>query len=191
LISLDKMPAWVRVAEIVLGLVSLVAGIWVIVYPGLGVLTLILLLSVGLIFLGWRDVLLGAMGRFLPGWLRAVNIALGILAFILSVIVIAEPGFAVLTLVLLLYVALFVRGVAGIALGAAGNQFSPRHRAASVVAGLLSIVLAVVFLALPGLLVATLILLLSIGLLVTGLEAIAAGVMGRKIVPVIASQIRP
>src|SRR5579864_3128064 len=189
--SMDKMPSWVRVAEIVLGLVSLVAGIWVIIYPGLAVLSLILLLSVGLIFLGWRDVLLGAMGRFLPGWLRAVNIALGILAFILSVIVIAEPGFAVLTLVLLLYVALFVRGVSGIALGAAGNLFSTMHRAASVIAGVLSIVLAIVFLALPGLAIATLVLLLSIGLLATGLEAIAAGAMGRKIIPVIASQIKP
>ena len=191
MISLDKMPAWVRAAEIILGLVSLAAGIWVLAYPGLAVLTLILILAVGLIFLGSREIVLGAMGTFLPGWLRAANIVLGVLAFILSIVVIAQPGLAVLSLVVLLYFALFVRGVAGLVMGAAGKQFSTRLRAASSAVGVLSIILSIVFLAVPALAIATLILLLSIGLLVTGLEAIAAGIIGRNIVPVIARQTKP
>lgn len=190
MISVEKMPAWVRAAEIILGLVSLAAGIWVLAYPGLGFLTLILILAVGLIFLGSREIVLGAMGTFLPRWLRAANIFLGVLAFILSLVVLAEPGFAVLTLVALLYVALFVRGVAGLTLGAAGRQISTRLRAASSVVGVLSIILSIVILAIPALAIATLIFLLSIGLLVTGLEAIAAGIIGRNLVPVIAGQMK-
>ena len=127
------------------------------------------------------------MGKMMPTWLRAANIVLGILVFVLSVVVIAEPGFAVLTLVLLLYIALFVRGVAGISLGATANIFSTPLRAASIGVGVLSVILSLVFLALLGLAVATLILLLSIGLLITGLEAIAAGVIGREIVPLVSA----
>jgi uncharacterized membrane protein HdeD (DUF308 family) len=182
LLGTEKMPGWTRAAEIILGLVSLVAGFYVLVYPGVAVLTLILLLSIGLIFLGSRDIVLGAMSSFLPKWLRASNILLGLLAFVLSVIVIAEPGFAVLTLVLLLYLALFFRGVAGISMGWAAKHFSNAWRGLSVGVGVLSIVLAIVFLALPSLAVATLIVLLSVGLVITGLEYVVVGVIGRELV---------
>lgn len=184
MIAVEKLPSWIRAAEVILGIVSLVAGIYVLAYPSVAIATLILLLAVGLIFLGWRDIVLGAMGKFLPSWLRAANIVLGISAFILSVVVIAQPGFAVLTLILILYVALFVRGVAAVAMGAAGKQFSTMLRGLSAGVGILSIILAIVFLALPALAVATLVVLLSFGLLVTGLESIAVGAIGRKIVPV-------
>jgi uncharacterized membrane protein HdeD (DUF308 family) len=190
MIAIEKMPSWIRAAEVILGLVSLLAGVYVLAYPLVAVFTLIILLAVGLIFLGARDIVLGAMGKFLPSWLRAANIVLGVLAFILSVVVINEPGFAVRTLVLLLYVVLFVRGVAGISLGAAGKQFSAMLRGLSVGVGVLSIILAIVFLAVPALGVDVLIILLSLGLLITGLESIAAGAIGRKIVPVMANPVK-
>ena len=190
MIAIEKMPSWIRAAEIILGLVSLLAGIYVLAYPLVAVFTLIVLLAVGLIFLGARDIVLGAMGKFLPIWLRAANIVLGVLAFVLSMVVINEPGFAVRTLVLLLYVVLFVRGVAGISLGVAGKQFSAMLRGLSVGVGVLSIILAIVFLAVPALGVDVLIILLSLGLLITGLESIAAGVIGRKIVPVMANPVK-
>ena len=176
LVAIEKMPGWTRAAEIILGLVSLVAGIWVLAYPGLAVLTLILLLSIGLIFLGWRDILLGAMGKYLPKWLRAADIVFGVLAFVLSVVVIASPGVAILTLVTILYVALFVRGIAGISM-AAVKMISPRLRAASAAVGVLSIILAIIALAYPGLAIGALVFLLSIGLLFVGIEAIAAGII--------------
>jgi len=190
MIAIEKMPSWIRAAEIILGLVSLLAGIYVLAYPLVAVFTLIVLLAGGLIFLGARDIVLGAMGKFLPIWLRAANIVLGVLAFVLSMVVINEPGFAVRTLVLLLYVVLFVRGVAGISLGVAGKQFSAMLRGLSVGVGVLSIILAIVFLAVPALGVDVLIILLSLGLLITGLESIAAGVIGRKIVPVMANPVK-
>lgn len=181
------MPGWTRAAEVVLGLVSLVAGIWVLAYPGLAVLSLILLLSIGLIFLGWRDVVVGVMGKFLPTWLRAADIVFGILAFVLSVVVIFSPGVAVTTLVVLLYFALFVRGVAALSMAGAARMLPPRLRAASAAVGVLSMILALVFLVFPGLAIGTLIFLLSIGLLFVGIEAIATGVIGREIVPIIGS----
>jgi uncharacterized membrane protein HdeD (DUF308 family) len=187
LIAVEKMPGWIRTAEIVLGLVSLFAGALVIAYPGLGFFTLEVILAVGLIFLGSRDVVLGAVGAFLPKWLRAADIVFGVLAFILSVIVIASPGVAATTLVIFLYFALFVRGVAAIFMAQAGKMFSTRLRAASAVAGVLSIILAIVFLAYPGLAIGTLIFVLSVGLLFVGIESIAAGVIGREIVPAIGS----
>lgn len=190
MIATERMPGWVRLAEVVLGLVSLLAGIYVLANPPVAILTLVLLLGVGLVFLGWRDIVLGAMSSFLPGWLRVANIVLGLAAFVLSIVVVSSPGFAIATLILILYVALFVRGVSGITMGAAAKHFSRELRGLSIGVGALSIALAIIFLALPLLAVTTLVILLSIGLLVTGLESIGAGVTGRKIVPVVASQVR-
>jgi uncharacterized membrane protein HdeD (DUF308 family) len=184
---LKRCPGWTRAAEIVLGLVSLFAGALVLAYPGLAFFTFVAILAVGLIFLGSRYIVLGAMGTFLPRWLRTTDIVFGILAFILSAIVIASPGVAVTTLVIFLYFALFVRGVAALTMAGAGKMFPLWLRAASGVVGVLSITLAIIFLAFPALAVGTLILLLSIGLLFVGIEAIAAGVIGREIVPLIGS----
>jgi uncharacterized membrane protein HdeD (DUF308 family) len=181
------MPGWTHAAETVLGLVSLFAGALVLAYSGLAFFSPVAILAVGLIFLGSRDIVLGAIGTFLPGWLRAADIVFGVLAFILSALVIASPGVAIRTLVIFLYFALFVRGVAALTMAGAGKMFPPRLRAASGVVGLLSIILAIIFLAFPALAVGTLILLLSIGLFSVGREAIAAGVIGREIVPLIGS----
>ena len=186
MVAIEKMPGWTRATEVVLGLVSIFAGALVIAYPGLAVFTLIVLLAVGLIFLGSRDIVLGAMGALLPTWLRAVDIVFGALAFVLSAIVIASPSVAVGTLVILLYFALFVRGVTAISMSTS-RMFEGRVRAASAVVGGLSIILSIVFLAYPGLAIGTLIFVLSIGLLLVGIEAIAAGVIGREIVPLIGS----
>jgi len=64
LVAIEKMPGWTRAAEIVLGLVSLLAGLLVLAYPGLAFFTLVAILAVGLIFLGSRDIVLGL-------WLRS------------------------------------------------------------------------------------------------------------------------
>src|SRR5436309_13885987 len=108
MIAVEKIPSWIRAAEVILGLVSLVAGVYVLAYPGVAIATLILLLAVGLVFLGWRDIALGAMGKLLPSWWRAANIVLGVLPLVASVAVLAEPGFAVLALPLLVHVPLLV-----------------------------------------------------------------------------------
>jgi len=93
----------------------------------------------------------------------------------------------VATLVIFLYFALFVRGIAALTMEGAGKMFPTRLRASSGIVGVLSILLAIIFLAFPALTIGTLIFLLSIGLLFVGIEAIAAEVVGREIVPVIGS----
>src|SRR2546422_421290 len=97
----------------------------------------------------------------IPSWIRAAEVILGLVSL-----------------------------VAGVTMGAAGKHFSTALRGLSVGVGVLSIILAAVFLALPALAVVTLVVLLSLGLLITGLESIAVGVIGRKIVPVMANPVK-
>ena len=83
------------------------------------------------------------------------------------------------TLVIFLYFALFVRGIAALTMAGAGKMFPTRLKASSGIVGVFSILLAIIFLAFPALTIGTLIFLLSIGLLFVGIEAIAAGSRAR------------
>ncbi len=166
-------------------MISIGVGLLVVSFPGLAVATLILLLAIGLVFLGAREIAFGLAARSVPGWLRGVDIVAGALAFVLSLVVIAFPSVAAATLVLLLYFALFIRGLGLIGLGAGKSWLVAQHRGLSIAMGVLSIILAIIFLVFPGLAVATLILLLAVGITLTGIEVIWAGVTGRRLSSVI------
>ncbi|MGD0638134.1 MAG: hypothetical protein ABSA72_08875, partial [Nitrososphaerales archaeon] len=61
--SLLKQPGWLRGLEVGAGLLSLILAVSVIVFPGLGVATLIVLLAVGLVFAGVRSASVAGYGR--------------------------------------------------------------------------------------------------------------------------------
>jgi uncharacterized membrane protein HdeD (DUF308 family) len=168
-----------RGLEVVAGVISIILAIYVLAYPTVAVLTLLVFLSVGLLLLGIRQIMIGAGARWRPGWLRVVGIVMGIVAIILGFLVIAYPGYGVATLVLLLAFGLLLIGVAEIAIGS-GSRFARRWlRALLIVIGVLDLVLAPIVLLAPGLAVATLIFLLSLFLLLNGIDLIASGAVGR------------
>jgi uncharacterized membrane protein HdeD (DUF308 family) len=58
-----KLLGWVRALSIIVGIASLVAGFSVLIFPGLGMLFLVYLLSVGLIFIGFERLIVGISGN--------------------------------------------------------------------------------------------------------------------------------
>jgi uncharacterized membrane protein HdeD (DUF308 family) len=57
-----------------------------------------------------------------PGWLRAFDVVFGLIAVILSVVVLAYQELAILTMILVLSVVLLVTGIARIFNGVTGIQ---------------------------------------------------------------------
>ena len=58
-----KQPGWFRGLEVVTGLLALVFGIIVLLFPSWGVATLVALLSIGLFFVGIRSISLVGYNR--------------------------------------------------------------------------------------------------------------------------------
>jgi uncharacterized membrane protein HdeD (DUF308 family) len=58
-----KLQGWVRALSIVIGLISLGAGLMVLAFPGIGVIFLVSLLSVALVFMGIERIVIGASGQ--------------------------------------------------------------------------------------------------------------------------------
>lgn len=58
-----KLLGWMRALSIVVGIASLLVGFCVLIFPGLGILFLVTLLSVGLIFMGFERLIVGISGE--------------------------------------------------------------------------------------------------------------------------------
>jgi len=57
------LPGWARVLAILVGVVSLILGIVVLVYPGLALLTLVFLLAIAFLFIGIDRLIAGITGH--------------------------------------------------------------------------------------------------------------------------------
>jgi uncharacterized membrane protein HdeD (DUF308 family) len=171
LVTVDqkKSPMWLRIVEIIAGLIILVLGGYVIVYPGVAIGTLILFLAIALIIIG-VDYFIRVFAKGITGWRRLLNLILSALAIIIAASVIANPFiYGSLTLVYLLGLALLFAGIASAARGTAGG----------LIVGILGIIIGFAVIIFPGLGLATLVFLLAVFLVIFGLESIVSGILGR------------
>lgn len=174
-----KIPGWMRGLEIVLGVLALVLAIVVLAYPSIAVLTLLVYLSVAIVFLSVRQIMIGAGIRWLAGWLRALHVVVGVLGLVFGFMVIGSPGLGVATLIVLLASGLFLFGVTEIAVGVGARFMRGWHRGLLVAIGVLDLVVAPVTLLMPAVAVAILIALLAIFLMLSGIDLIVTAAVGR------------
>ena len=111
----------------------------------------------------------------IPTSMRALNIAIGLIAVILSVVIVAYPVLAVYTMIIILLIALLLIGAARLIVGLLAGYLPKRAKAIAVVVGILAIAVAILGLTFPGLTTLVLIYLLSFGLLLNGIGRLAIG----------------
>jgi len=110
-----------------------------------------------------------------PRW-RVLEILGGLLVLALAVIVLLDQQAAIQTLVIVIATGLIIGGLTRIALGLNTVLFAPTIRALNVAGGIIAIVLGGVVLVFSSLAIATLIILLALGLLFAGALEIGIGV---------------
>ena len=172
----EKQKAWLRILEIILGIIVLILAGYVLAYPGIAILTLVFVLGVGLIVLGITRIA-AAFASGISSGMRVLSLIIGVLAIILAIYVVAYPAAGALTLIFLLAFGLLLSGMEAIAVG--GSIGSKASKAASIVLGVIGIILAFIVLFYPGVALGTLVLLLAISFVILGIEAIVSGILGR------------
>jgi len=110
-----------------------------------------------------------------PGWLRALDIVFGLIAVILSIVVLVYQELAILTLIFVLSIALLIIGIARVFGGIFAKYLSDGLRAVHVGTGILALVIAIVALLYTELATQMLIYLLSFALLIHGIARIVIG----------------
>ena len=171
----EKSPNWLRAVQIGLGLIILVLSIMVLINPIFGAISVVFFLAFLLLFAGIEKVI---SGLFIPGKSRFASVGLGIIVIILSLIALAYPVGTGIFIVMLLGVALLVDGISRIIHGIRDKQAKKWSKSVSIGVGILSILLAFVVIAIPGIGLIFAGILIGIALLITGIQIISAGISG-------------
>jgi uncharacterized membrane protein HdeD (DUF308 family) len=150
---------------LILGLVSLCAGVLAIVYPGITLLALGIFIGVSLMFMGAMEIVEAIAGSAES---RALSAITGVLAMLAGLVCLRRPGESLLALVIVLGFYLVVTGVIRFV-----RSFSSREdRVLLIALAILDIVLGILILSLPKLSLVTLAVLFAISLLARGLFAV-------------------
>lgn len=175
--SLVSSPRWFRGVQIGLGALTITLSIFALALPGFTFLSVVVLLSVILLFVGIEKVI---SGIFLENKSRWATIGLGILVLIFAGMAMAFPLAAAFVLVIFMGVSLLFNGVARIVEGMTGRH-SGMSRAFLIGVGILALIISVLVLSFPlfGIVLAGTI--IAIGLLITGIQMVFAGVSRTKI----------
>ena len=179
-VSIEKSPNWVRMAQIGLGLVILILAIIVLINPFVGSISIILFLGLLLLFAGIEKIVSGIV---LSGKSRFASIGLGIIVIIVSLIALAFPVQASTFVVLLLGIALLVDGISRIIHGIRDKASRGWSKNFGIGVGVLSIVFALAVLVYPGIGLVLAGILIGIALLITSIQIISAGVTGEQRTP--------
>ena len=107
-----------------------------------------------------------------PGWRRAAQIGLGVIAIILAIIAIIFPGVTVVSIVIILAIVLLIVGIEKVI---SGIFFEHKSRFAAIGLGILVIILAIIALAFPVGTTTVLIFILAFALMFDGFARIIQG----------------
>jgi uncharacterized membrane protein HdeD (DUF308 family) len=174
--STQKSHSWLRAVQIALGVLTIALSIFALAHPGATFISVVWILAVVLFFVGIEEILVGI---FSPRRSRWSSIGLGILVLIFAGIAMSFPVAAAITIIIFIGIAFLINGIARIIEGFSGKH-SGISRAFLIGVGILAIVLSVAVLASPffGAVLAGII--IGIGLLITGIQMIFAGIQGRR-----------
>lgn len=178
--SETKSPGWMRAVQIGLGIIAVILSSIALFFPAFAFVSVVYILAVVLFFTGIERILIGIFSPP-PRSSRWGTIGLGILVLIVAIIVLVYPLGSSVFLLFVLAIALFVDGIARIVHSLGDRSISKGSRAFGIIAGIFSIIIAILIMVSPiwGAVFAGI--MISIALLVIGIQIIAAGVTGRKV----------
>jgi uncharacterized membrane protein HdeD (DUF308 family) len=169
----------IRLSQMVLGAIAIALSLSIIVDPGVGIATLIVLLSITLLVTGLERVAVGVL-LHLTKSSRIGNIVLGAITIGLGIGVILFPILTAIFLVTLLAVGLLFLGIARIIQGIANKDVSKWSRAALIGVGILSLAISFLVFAHPVSGVILLTVILAFNLLIIGIESVVHGASGKR-----------
>ncbi len=183
----EPYPGWLRGLEIIAGIILVGLSFLVWGYPLLAGLTTVFIFGLALIVLGTMRMGQGIFEQTLGGGMRALLVILGVLLAGIGLYAIAFPVGGALTLIFFFAFAMMLAGIDRLVLAGSGwpGPGTPRWvTCLSLIAGIFAVVVGFVALLYPGFGAALLFVIISIAILILGLELIVSGIRGRKVGPI-------
>ncbi|MGD1834187.1 MAG: DUF308 domain-containing protein [Nitrososphaeraceae archaeon] len=171
-----KSPRSMRFIQIALGIVAIVLSIFIILNPGLATVSLVIVLAVLLLIVGIEKII---SGIFVKNKSRLATIGLGALVIILAIAAMTFPIASTILLILILAFALLFDGISRVTHGIGHKEDHKIHRFFGIAVGIISIILAIFIMVSPAVGMIFVSLIIGISLLITGIQILTSGVIGR------------
>lgn len=175
-----KYPRYLRAIQIGIGVATIATAILILLYPTLAMFTLVSLLAFALFILGSGKIVTGVAGKYLKRSPRVATVGLGILAICLGVLALNQPVFTSAVIIGLVSFGLMFIGISTILHGVIHKSHPRISRAFDVGIGIITGVISIMVITNPSFGIVFLIVLISTGFLIVGIESIIAGVFGPK-----------
>lgn len=170
-------PLWLRLTEIIAGIIVLVLAVYLIFNPNVAIDLLRLILGIGLIIMGLALLVRGAASEMLTAGGKAISIILGIIVLALGIAALVYTGFGSALLVTVFAIGLLLMAIGRISFAGyeAGVGLPPWLRWMSFAIGIIALIIAIAVIVWPGLGFALLVVLVAVALLLLGIELIVSG----------------
>lgn len=167
-----------RALTITFGVLTLIAGLLVLFWPGATVLVIAVIFAIQLIIIGiYRLVLAFSAGEAATG-ARVLFAIIGVLSIVVGVLLLRDPAIAVVTLGLLLGLMWTVSGLIEIFHGFTGERGSGRGWL--IAGGVLSLIAGIIVLVYPAASLVTIAWIMGLLLVFYGIVMIIRGIVGPR-----------
>jgi hypothetical protein len=179
--TLSEAPRGLRTLQILVGAICIILSILVLAGPRLGTYTFLFFIEITLLILGAERIASGVRSPRLKRSSRIINIALGSAIIGFALLGFFTPKLTTEWLVLLLGLGLLANGIVRIVDGFRNKDiYETSALYFRIGAGIVSTAIAILVLVYPAFGFVLILLILSIALLITGIELIIVGIKGRR-----------
>jgi uncharacterized membrane protein HdeD (DUF308 family) len=175
--TIDKSPSWMRAIQIGLGALAIVLSIIAMVLPGLTILTLVILIAIILVVTGIEKII---SGLFILHKSRLLTVGLGVLTVILAGLTMSFPLTAAIVVIWIMGLTLMVDGFSRIADGLTNKSNKKWVRGLTIGVGIIAVIIAFMIISSPAIGAIFASIMISIALLIIGIEMITTGISGQK-----------
>ncbi|MGZ4929156.1 MAG: DUF308 domain-containing protein [Halobacteriota archaeon] len=165
-----KSSMWLRLVEIIAGIIIIALGAWAWLNPIATGIALATFLAIALIILGILSFV-RVFERGITGWRRLLNLILSIIQIAIAALIIDNIVIGILTIVFLLGLGLLFAGIASASRGTTG----------AIIVGILGIIAGFIVIINPIIGGLTMVALAAVFLIIFGLEVLVSGIVGRWI----------
>ena len=169
-------PNWLRGVQISLGIITVILSIYALAFPAVTFVAIIVLLAIILFIVGIEMII---SGMFLSAKGRWTTIGLGVVILIFAGLAISFPVATAFIVTIFVGIGLIFNGAARIVDGVSGKH-NGWAKYFLIGVGILSIIIGAIVLSSPLLGAVFAGIIIAIGLLITGIQMIAVGASGRR-----------
>ena len=179
--TVSEAPRGLRTLQILVGAICTILSISVLAGPWLGAYTFLFFIEITLLILGAERIASGVRSPRLKRSSRIINIAIGSAIIGIALLGFFTPKLTTQWLVLLLGLGLLANGIVRIVDGFRNKDIYETSAVYfRIGAGIVSAAIAILVLIYPVFGFVLILLILSIALLITGIELIVVGIKGRR-----------